>query len=157
MHLSSPLPKISVSVKAAVVRDERILLLSYDDDAGFHYNLPGGKAQTGEDLRHAVSRKVRQETGLEVVAGRLLCVVEYVPEAWQGEFGDVQKVQFNFLASTLDDNSEPRTPDPPDPIQVGFEWLPLRSLPDTYLLPRINQPLLAALRGELDDPFVNKW
>jgi hypothetical protein len=42
---TSVLPMISVSVKAAVVRDGHVLLLSYDDDSGFHYNLPGGKAQ----------------------------------------------------------------------------------------------------------------
>lgn len=156
MPLTAPLPRISVSVKAAVIREGAVLLLSYDDHSGFHYNLPGGKARTGEDLRHAVSRKVRLETGLEVVARRLLCVVEYVPAAWEGEFGDVQKVQFNFLAEPLD-GSEPRMPDPPDPIQVGFEWLPLDRLADVYLLPRINQHLLAALRGELSDPFVDRW
>ncbi|MBD0741647.1 NUDIX hydrolase [Streptomyces sp. CBMA152] len=145
-----------MSVKAAVVRDEAVLLLSYDDDAGFHYNLPGGKAQTGEGLRQAVRRKVRQETGLAVIPERLLCVVEYVPAAWQGEFGDIQKVQFNFLARAVGD-ATPRMPDPPDPIQVGFEWVPLDRLGDVYLLPRINKPLLAALHGELDDPFVDKW
>ncbi|KIE23737.1 NUDIX hydrolase [Streptomyces sp. MUSC 125] len=150
------LPRISVSVKAAVIRDGAILLLSYDDESGFHYNLPGGKARVGEDLRHAVTRKVALETGLQVVARRLLCVVEYVPESWQGEFGDVQKVQFNFLAEQVDD-AEPRMEDPPDPIQVGFEWIPLERLGDVYLLPRINQPLLTALNGDLPDPFLDKW
>ncbi|MEV5437183.1 NUDIX domain-containing protein [Streptomyces sp. NPDC052682] len=70
MPLTPELPRISVSVKAAIVRDGAVLLLSYDDEAGFHYNLPGGKAQVGEDLRQAVNRKVAQETGLQVVARR---------------------------------------------------------------------------------------
>lgn len=156
MRLTPKLPRISVSVKAAVVRDGAVLLLSYDDEAGFHYNLPGGKARTGEDLRHAVSRKVRQETGLRTVAGRLLCVVEYVPDSWRGEFGDVQKVQFNFLAEQVGDE-EPGPPEPPDPTQVGFEWVPFERLGEVYLLPRIGDPLLAALSGELKDPFVDRW
>ena len=156
MRLTPELPRISVSVKAAIVRDGAILLLSYDDDSGFHYNLPGGKARVGENLRQAVTRKVAQETGLQVVARRLLCVAEYVPEAWKGEFGDVQKVQFSFLAEQVDD-AEPRMPDPPDPDQVGVEWIPLERLGDAYLLPRINFPLLAALNGELADPFVDRW
>jgi ADP-ribose pyrophosphatase YjhB (NUDIX family) len=156
MPLTAPLPRISVSVKAAVIREGAVLLLSYDDHSGFHYNLPGGKARTGERLREAVSRKVAEETGLDVVARRLLGVVEYVPSSWNGEFGDVQKVQFNFLAESLD-RAEPRMSDPPDPIQVGFEWLPVDRLPEVYLLPRINQPLLSALRGELDDPFMDTW
>lgn len=156
MPLTPELPRISVSVKAAIVRHGAVLLLSYEDEAGFHYNLPGGKAQAGEDLRQAVNRKVAQETGLQVVARRLLCVVEYVPEPWQGEFGDIQKVQFNFLTEQIDD-AEPRMPESPDPNQVGFEWVPLERLGDVYLLPRINRPLSAALSGELADPFVDRW
>ncbi|WP_338672589.1 NUDIX domain-containing protein [Streptomyces sp. SCSIO 30461] len=156
MRLIPELPRISVSVKATIVRDGAVLLLSYDDESGFHYNLPGGKAQVGEDLRQAVTRKVAQETGLQVVARRLLCVVEYVPDSWKGEFGGVQKVQFNFLAEQVDD-AEPRVPDPPEPDQVGVEWIPLERLGDVYLLPRINRPLLAALSGELADPFVDRW
>lgn len=156
MRLIPELPRISVSVKAAIVREDAVLLLSYDDKSGFHYNLPGGKAQVGEDLHQAVTRKVAQETGLRVVARRLLCVVEYVPESWQGEFGDVQKVQFNFLAEQVDD-AEPRMTDPPDSDQVGVEWVPLKRLNDVYLLPRINRPLSAALSGELADPFVDRW
>ncbi len=151
MRLTPELPRISVSVKAAIVRDGAVLLLSYDDEAGFHYNLPGGKAQVGEDLRQAVNRKVAQETGLQVVARRLLCVVEYVPESWQGEFGDVQKVQFNFLAEQMD-YAEPRMPNRRTPSRwasSGFRWNVWATM---YLLPRINRPLSAALSGSSPTP-----
>ncbi|MFB6528975.1 AAA family ATPase [Streptomyces sp. NPDC056399] len=67
-----------------------------------------------------------------------------------------QRLNFNFLAEQVDD-AEPRMPEPPDPIQVGFEWVPLERLGDVYLLPRINRPLSAALSGELTDPFVDRW
>lgn len=153
----SELPKISVSVKAAVVRNGHVLLLSYDDEGGFHYNLPGGKAREGESLREAVSRKVRQETGLRVTASRLLCVVEYVPAVWCGEFGVVQKVQFNFLAAMLDPTEAARMPEEPDPIQVGFEWYPLANLTDAPLLPRVAPQLVAALNEPILDPFVARW
>jgi 8-oxo-dGTP diphosphatase len=89
--MTAPLPRISVSVKAAVLHEGHILLLSYEDHSGFHYNLPGGKAREGEGLRQAVYRKVLQETGLDVVVDRLLLVTEYVPAAWDYEFGTVQK------------------------------------------------------------------
>lgn len=152
----SRLPQISVSVKAAVLRSDHVLLLSYDDASGFHYNLPGGKAREGECLRDAVHRKVAEETGLRVRARRLLFVVEYVPEAWQGEFGDVQKVQFNFLAEPLDD-AAPRMPDPPDPDQVGFEWVSLSALASKQLLPRVVPQLLDALSQDRDDCLVDRW
>ncbi|MGW3498602.1 NUDIX domain-containing protein [Streptomyces sp. NPDC001020] len=154
--MTTPLPRISVSVKAAIVHNGRILLMSYDDDSGFHYNLPGGKAIEGEPLRDAVARKVMDETGLRVRACRLLFVVEYVPEQYDGEFGTSHKTQHNFLAELLDENATPRMSDPPDPIQVGFEWVPLSELPGKYLLPRVNQQLLDAL-GADRDALVDRW
>ncbi|MFI6782610.1 NUDIX domain-containing protein [Micromonospora sp. NPDC050276] len=150
------LPQISVSVKAAVLRDDHVLLLSYDDASGFHYNLPGGKAREGECLRDAVRRKVAEETGLRVRTDRLLFVVEYVPEVWRGEFGDVQKVQFNFLAEPLDDTA-PRMSDPADPDQIGFEWVPMTSLASKQLLPRVVPQLLDALGGDRSDCLVDRW
>ncbi|MFJ3824972.1 NUDIX domain-containing protein [Streptomyces nodosus] len=155
----TPLPRISVSVKAAIVHQDRILLMSYDDHSGFHYNLPGGKAIAGEPLRDAVARKVKDETGLRVRASRLLFVVEYVPEQYDDEFGTVHKTQHNFLAELLDEDTEPRKSDPPDPIQVGFEWVPLAEVGDKYLLPRVNQQLLEALAGDPADRdvLVDRW
>ncbi len=153
---SAALPSISVSVKAAIVRDGRILLLSYDDHAGFHYNLPGGKAREGEGLRDAVKRKVLEETGFVVQADRLLCVVQYVPEKWNNEFGIVQKIQSTFLA-TIISGDDPQLSDPIDPFQVGFEWLPLENLGEVYLLPRVGDQIIKALEGKLQDPFLDKW
>jgi ADP-ribose pyrophosphatase YjhB (NUDIX family) len=154
---TSTLPQISISVKAAVVREGHVLLLSYDDDSGFHYNLPGGKAREGESLRDAVSRKVRQETGLSVAASRLLYVVEYVPAVWCGEFGAQQKVQFNFMAAMLDPSQQPCMPDERDPIQVGFDWYPIAGLGEAPLLPRVSTQLTAALTQPLVDPFIGRW
>ncbi len=154
-----PLPRISVSVKAAIVHEGQILLMSYDDHSGFHYNLPGGKAVAGEPLRDAVSRKVKEETGLNIRASRLLFVVEYVPSQYGEEFGTVHKTQHNFLAELLDDNTEPRKSDPPDPIQVGFEWVPLAELPSKYLLPRVTGQLMDALTvaPASRDVLVDRW
>lgn len=155
----TPLPRISVSVKAAIVHQDRLLLMSYDDHSGFHYNLPGGKAKAGEPLRDAVVRKVKEETGLRVRTSRLLFVVEYVPEQYSDEFGTVHKTQHNFLAELLDEDTEPRKSDPPDPIQVGFEWVPLAEFGTKYLLPRVNQQLLQALAGDPADRdvLVDRW
>ncbi|MER7668174.1 NUDIX domain-containing protein [Kitasatospora sp. NPDC096128] len=153
------LPKISVSVKAAIVHDGEILLLSYDDsgDGGdFHYNLPGGKASEGESLRDAVVRKVLQETGLNVRTVRELFVVEYVPGQYGFDLGPQHKTQHNFLAEITDGNTVPRMSDPIDPMQVGFEWVPLADLPSKHLLPKVNQPLLDVL-ADPRDILVDRW
>ncbi len=154
--MTAPLPRISVSVKAAVLHEGHILLLSYEDHSGFHYNLPGGRAREGEGLRQAVYRKVLQETGLDVVVDRLLLVTEYVPAAWDYEFGTVQKTQHTFVARPRG-STVPRFSEPRDPIQIGFEWTPLVKLGEVFLLPRINEPLLAAVNGSLRDPFIDRW
>ncbi|MBM4103812.1 MAG: A/G-specific adenine glycosylase [Planctomycetes bacterium] len=42
------------------------------------WELPGGKKQKNETLKHAVEREVHEETGLCVRAGKKLCVVKHV-------------------------------------------------------------------------------
>ncbi|MFJ1707183.1 NUDIX domain-containing protein [Kitasatospora sp. NPDC088346] len=149
----SELPSISVSVKAAIVHDGKILLLSYDDSADggcFHYNLPGGKAIEGEPLRDAVVRKVLQETGLTVRTVRQMFVVEYVPGRFGKDLGPQHKTQHNFLAEITDGRTEPRFSDPRDPDQVGFEWVPLEELTDKVLIPQVAPAVLAGLADSRD-------
>jgi 8-oxo-dGTP diphosphatase len=156
MNEKNLLPQISVSVKAAILRETQILLLSYDDHSGFHYNLPGGKARENESLRTAVTRKVAQETGLLVAATRLLLVVEYLPERFKHLYGSQHKLQFNFLARE-EEQREVRRSLPEDPDQVGFEWVPVSELPNKRLLPNITRELIAALAAPAWDAFDDAW
>ncbi|MFJ9378890.1 NUDIX domain-containing protein [Streptomyces sp. NPDC101455] len=159
MSATPELPNISVSVKAAVVHDGEILLLSYDDTrigGSFHYNLPGGKAREGESLRDAVVRKVLEETGLTVRTVRHMFVWEYVPGQYGKNMGKVHKTQHNFLAEITDSNTTPRKSDPEDPYQVGFEWVPLSELTGKYLLPNVARNILDAL-ADPRDALVDRW
>ena len=61
-----------------VIEDSRILLLDQDNDGPRSWSLPGGKAEPGETLEQALVREVREETGLDVEAGRLLYVCDNV-------------------------------------------------------------------------------
>jgi 8-oxo-dGTP diphosphatase len=67
-----------VSVGAFVFdRDGRVLLVerARPPSAGM-WTVPGGRLERGETLAQAVSREVREETGLVVEVGALACVVE---------------------------------------------------------------------------------
>jgi ADP-ribose pyrophosphatase YjhB (NUDIX family) len=66
-------------VTGVVVEDGRILLLNQDTDAGRSWSLPGGKLEAGETLAQALAREMKEETGLDVLPGRLLYVCDHVP------------------------------------------------------------------------------
>jgi ADP-ribose pyrophosphatase YjhB (NUDIX family) len=141
-----------------VIHDGKVLLLSYDDSAeggSFHYNLPGGRARRNEPLRDAVVRKVQEETGLTVRPVRLMFVLEYVPGTYGKDLGPQHKTQHNFLAEIVDGRTEPRMSDPVDPMQVGFEWVPLGELTSKRLIPKVARAILDRL-GETRDALVDR-
>jgi ADP-ribose pyrophosphatase YjhB (NUDIX family) len=65
-----PTPK--VDVRGAVFRDGRILLVRELSDG--RWSLPGGWADVGESAAEAVVREVREESGYETRAVKLLAV-----------------------------------------------------------------------------------
>ena len=68
-----------VGVGAVVWRGDQVLLIrrGRPPRAG-QWSLPGGAQQLGETLREAITREVREETGLELVDLRLLTTVDLV-------------------------------------------------------------------------------
>ena len=63
-----------VDMRAAVFREERILLVREREDG--NWTLPGGWADIGESPAEAVVREVREETGYETRAVKLLAVFD---------------------------------------------------------------------------------
>ncbi|MBW3576163.1 MAG: NUDIX domain-containing protein [Actinobacteria bacterium] len=58
-------PKHSVSVAAAVVRDDgRVLAIQRRDNA--HWEPPGGVLELDETIEDGLRREVREETGIEI-------------------------------------------------------------------------------------------
>ncbi|MBM3531938.1 MAG: NUDIX domain-containing protein [Alphaproteobacteria bacterium] len=76
-----------MSVKAAIIEDERVLLLA--NDRG-EWELPGGRLDPGESEPQALAREIAEELGVsarigprlaeedfEVIPGRLVRIVSY--------------------------------------------------------------------------------
>jgi ADP-ribose pyrophosphatase YjhB (NUDIX family) len=71
-----------IACAGAVVRDGRgrvLLVLRGQPPAQGTWSLPGGRVEGGESARAAAEREVLEETGVRVVAGRLLGRVELGP------------------------------------------------------------------------------
>lgn len=64
------LPRHSVSVAAAIVRDDgRVLAIRRRDNG--HWEPPGGILELSETIEDGLKREVREETGLDVELDRL--------------------------------------------------------------------------------------
>jgi 8-oxo-dGTP diphosphatase len=134
----------SISVKGIIVRNGRVLMLEYADPF-LHYNLPGGRLKEGESLEAGLKRTVGEEVQVPVEIGRLVAVAAYDPARWNGRWGDVPKLQFNFLCSA---DGEPSLPDVlhDDPVfPECLTWLAIDELAHAPLLPWIGPTVLAGL------------
>lgn len=143
--MQSPTP-FRVGVSAVIVRDDAILLVAFDDENGYHFNLPGGGVEPGESLHEALKWEVREETDAEVEIGRLLLVGEYVPARHNNKYGPKPTLRF-FFECRLTSNSEPRLPATPDPNEVDVCWVVLTAFANAPLLPPLAERLIEALRS----------
>jgi mutator protein MutT len=71
-----------VNCAGAVVRDAegRILVVQRaNEPSRGRWSLPGGRIEPGESAAEAAAREVREETGLDVVVGERLGIVDFGP------------------------------------------------------------------------------
>jgi ADP-ribose pyrophosphatase YjhB (NUDIX family) len=106
-----PTPKIDV--RAAVVVAGRILLVRERSDGG--WTLPGGWADPGESPSEAVSREVREESGLAVRAVKLIALYD---RARQGHPAHAEYIYKAIFACELSGPGRPRPSNETD--AVGF-------------------------------------
>lgn len=109
-----------VDVRGVAFQDGRILLVQEKSDG--LWTLPGGWADVGESPSDAVTREVREESGLETRAVKLLAVLDrskhpHPPSPWH-----IYKLIFRceITGGRL----------APGPETIGAEFFPEDALPD---------------------------
>src|SRR2546421_9668224 len=71
--------KTQVSVKALIIRDDRILILHKTVEPRDFWVLPGGRVDQGEGLEAALKRELKEEIGVTKIKHSQLCYAECVP------------------------------------------------------------------------------
>jgi len=142
-------PPVEIVV-AFVARGDRFLVTRRVGDpalaataAGEVWELPGGKVGPGEDHRATLLREVREETGLEVEVGELVCALCHAYE-------DRTVALRAYLCAPARDpgtgDPGPRTDDPLGHARAlaRARWVTLADC-RALAIPAANPPLLDAL------------
>lgn len=83
---------LQISVRAVITVHQKMLLVS--NDGNFWYT-PGGKVEPNEDLRSALIREVKEETGLNIKVQDVIHIVDFFDYTNQ-----LHKVEVYFLCKT---------------------------------------------------------
>lgn len=115
-----------VDVRAVVLNDQGEVLLTREKVDGL-WSLPGGWADPGDSPREVAVREVREETGREVRATRLLALLDKGKHAHPPDLWAVYKV---FVACEL--LEDPGT-HPQNTETLDSGWFPVDALPPLSL------------------------
>ncbi len=144
--------KIRNSIKAIIIRDNRLLTIKCEDEMGTFYLLPGGGQEKYELMPDALKRECIEEVGVDVEPGRLMFIREYLSD--NHEFAEydnhVHQIEFMFETTIIGD-AEPTMGEHGDPYQVGIEWLELDNLMDYRLYPQTLRDKL--MNSKYDGPI----
>jgi len=139
------------SVKGVLIRDERILLVQYDEDGvGIHYNLPGGRQHKDETVHEALKRKMMEEAGADVIPGPFLFLYEFIGKNHDYFDGAKHSVSMVFKC-TLRPGSVPSMATCTKPqigeglkiVQTDVTWLPLKDFGKVLFWPTVQDKIVA--------------
>ena len=131
------LKEIEILARGACLKNGNVLLCRNRKHGNVY--LPGGHVDWGEDSKQAIAREWSEELGVPCKTGRFLGVVEQVYKARSGRTCEISLV-FEVLCSRLSSKANP----PSAEDHLEFEWVPLKNLKDSGLLPLVLAQQLPA-------------
>ena len=134
------------SIKAIIIKDNKLLVESCDYGRGRFCKLPGGGHQWGETMKEALIRECKEELNLDINPTRLLFTRDYIAKNHQQTIDDdiFHQAELMFECnvkdfSTLSIGSEP------DGENQQIKWIDLDKLPTSNFYPKAIVPYLTQL------------
>lgn len=127
------LPHYTIVV-GIVFRDDKVLIDKRKQNAllGGLWEFPGGKKKKDETFKEAVAREVKEETGIEVNAGKRLCIVKHT-------YSHFKITLHAYLCEYKNGAAKPLGCD-------AVKWISLQDL-DKYAFPAANVKIIKELKA----------
>ena len=126
-----------IRVCAAILKDEKILMVLHRHGGRSYWTLPGGGVEPGEAPEQAAAREVLEETGLRAHVSRFLFDEPYragVCRCFLLEAGDGQEAALGY-------DPEEAHLEAPERMLQGVAWHSLESMKDDGQVAQVIQQL----------------
>ena len=135
--------KIRNSLKAIIIKNNKLLVTKNYDVSGDWFLLPGGGQKHEETFFEALKRECLEEIGIDVNIKELCLVREYIAKnhEFAKEDAGVHQVEFMFKCEI---SQEPvfENGTEHDQFQTGILWIPLEKIHDYRLYPSVLKDIL---------------
>ena len=125
------------SVKAIIIKNDKLLCIRKSDNDGYYYLLPGGGQEKNETFIETVKRECFEEIGAEIKVLKFLYIREYIGKNHEFKNTDNNhQVEFMFECELV---SEPNTNNANniDDGQNGIEWIDINKSNEYRVYPKI--------------------
>lgn len=136
--------RMILRVCAALIRDERILMVRHREGERVYWTLPGGGVEDGESAERAAERELLEETGISARAGRALFDDGYR----HGLCRCFLMTEDSSPSALLGHDPEESHLEPELRMLVGLDWLPLDSVREDRQVSRVLESLSGSSLNE---------
>lgn len=136
------------SIKAIIIKDNKLLVESCDYGRGRFCKLPGGGHQWGETMEQALIRECREELCLDVKPLQLVLTRDYIAKNHDLKFDEPCFHQAELMFDCeVADFSTLACGDEPDSDSQQILWLDIDSLYETNFVPKAIIPYLKNIKN----------
>lgn len=134
------------SVKAIIIKDNKLLTVSVDYGRGRYCKLPGGGQEWGETMEETIIRECKEELNLEVKPRRLVLARDYIAKNHDQPYDlDCFHLAELMFACEVADFSALGNGSEPDSDEQKIKWIELDKLATSDFYPKAIIPYLQHL------------